>query len=317
MNEISINPPIFTECLWFNNFICIDNKSIFFSEWYKNGIMFFKDIINNDGSFLTLDEFYEKFKFKPSFLQYNSLLSSIPNNWKKHVKDKTHPPHSEGNIMHSLSVQGKLIPLSELKCKDAYWILINSCKEITLCIQKWSEIFEVEIPVSDYKKIFNLPFQCCTQTNAQSLQLKILHRIIVHNKSLFNMKLIPSPNCNTDNCNEIDTIHHRYFQCKSIQIFWKDLIYWWQQHIENVNHLTMQDVIFGIYKVKNVPLNYCILLGKCFIHLIHSKSPGKQIEFIAFKNFLRNKLHAKENYLCSKNQMLIFYELWQPILVNL
>lgn len=131
------------------------------------------------------------------------------------------------------------------------------------------------------------------------------------------MKLIPSPNCNTDNCNEIDTIHHRYFQCRSIQIFWKDLIYWWQQHIENVNHLTMQDVIFGIYKVKNVPLNYCILLGKCFIHLIHSKSPGKQIEFIAFKNFLRNKLHAKEKYLCSKNQMHISYELWQPILANL
>lgn len=70
--------------------------------------------------------------------------------------------------------------------------------------------------------------------------------------------------------------------------------------IENVNHLTMRDDIFGIYKVKNVPLNYCILLGKCFIHLIHSKSPDKQIEFIAFKKFLRNKLHAKENYLCSK-----------------
>lgn len=79
----------------------------------------------------------------------------------------------------------------------------------------------------------------------------------------------------------------------------------------------MQDVIFGIYKVKYVALNYCILLGKCFIHLIHSKSPGKQIEFIAFKNFLRNKLHAKEKYLCSKNQMHIFYELWQPILINL
>lgn len=64
MNEISINLFIFIECLWFNNFICIDNKLIFFFEWYKNGIMFFKDIINNDGFFLILDEFYEKFKFK-------------------------------------------------------------------------------------------------------------------------------------------------------------------------------------------------------------------------------------------------------------
>lgn len=39
----------------------------------KNGIMYSEDIINNDGSFLvTLDTFYEKFKSKPPFLQYNS-----------------------------------------------------------------------------------------------------------------------------------------------------------------------------------------------------------------------------------------------------
>lgn len=35
--------------------------------------MYSEDIINNDGSFLvTLDTFYEKFKSKPPFLQYNS-----------------------------------------------------------------------------------------------------------------------------------------------------------------------------------------------------------------------------------------------------
>lgn len=90
MNEISLNPPILTECLWFNNYICIENKPIFFSEWYKNGIMFLEDILNNNGTFLTLDEFYERFRFKPSFLQYTSLLSSIPSNWKKTAKKETH-----------------------------------------------------------------------------------------------------------------------------------------------------------------------------------------------------------------------------------
>lgn len=54
--------------------------------------------------------------------------------------------------------------------------------------------------------------------------------------------------------------------------------------------------------------------------MLHSsnlfKSHGKQIEFIAFNIFLRNKLHAKENYLCLKNQIHIFYELSQSILAD-
>lgn len=86
MNEISLNPPIFTECLWFNNYICIENKPIFFSEWYKHGIMFLEDILNNNGTLLTLDEFYERVRFKPSFLQYTSFLSLIPKTCQKHLR---------------------------------------------------------------------------------------------------------------------------------------------------------------------------------------------------------------------------------------
>lgn len=52
MNEININPPISTEWLWFKNSISMHWQStIFFFEWYKNGIMYSADI-NNDGSFL-------------------------------------------------------------------------------------------------------------------------------------------------------------------------------------------------------------------------------------------------------------------------
>lgn len=78
--------------------------------------------------------------------------------------------------------------------------------------------------------------------------VKILHRIIVHGKSLFNMKLILS----SINCiiyYEIYSIHlhHGYFLCSSIQIFWGNLIFLWQQQIKTANHLTTKDAIFGCY----------------------------------------------------------------------
>lgn len=91
-----------------------------------------------------------------------------------------------------------------------YHISLNSCKETTICIQKWSKMFNSDIPTSDYKKmkINKLSFQCCTLTSIQSLQVKILHRITVHSRSRFNMELIRSPNCNIRN--EIGTVHHRF-----------------------------------------------------------------------------------------------------------
>lgn len=125
MNEISLNPSIFTECLWFNNYIYIENKPIFFSEWYEHGIMFLEDIVNNNGTFLTLDEFYERFRFKPSFLQYTSLLSSTPIKGKKTVKNETHILSSERDQNYTLNIQGKLVHLCKLTCKDIYFILLK------------------------------------------------------------------------------------------------------------------------------------------------------------------------------------------------
>lgn len=52
MNEISLNPHILTECMCFNNFICIKNKPSC-SEWHENETMSLKDMINNDDSFFT------------------------------------------------------------------------------------------------------------------------------------------------------------------------------------------------------------------------------------------------------------------------
>lgn len=56
---------------------------------------------------------------------------------------------------YTLNIQGKLVPLCKLTCKDINWILLNSCKDSTPCIQKWAEIFNLEIPTSDYKKKYS------------------------------------------------------------------------------------------------------------------------------------------------------------------
>ena len=63
--------------IWFNNKIKIDNKSIFYKEWFEKGVQSINDLINEDGTYLTLDQFQEKYKIVVNFFKYNSIISAI------------------------------------------------------------------------------------------------------------------------------------------------------------------------------------------------------------------------------------------------
>jgi hypothetical protein len=43
--------------IWFNNKTMIDNISIFYKEWFEKGVRSINDLINEDGTYLTLDQF--------------------------------------------------------------------------------------------------------------------------------------------------------------------------------------------------------------------------------------------------------------------
>jgi hypothetical protein len=49
----------------------------FYPEWFNRGVKFVNDFVNDDGSFLTLDQFSNKFGLCVNFLQYNRVISSL------------------------------------------------------------------------------------------------------------------------------------------------------------------------------------------------------------------------------------------------
>ena len=54
--------------IWYNSFVRIDNKPIYYKNWYKAGINF---------HLLTFDAFKEKISVKTNFLQYQSIVSAV------------------------------------------------------------------------------------------------------------------------------------------------------------------------------------------------------------------------------------------------
>ena len=87
---------------------------VFFPHWHQAGIKQISDLFDScDSQFLPFNSFRNKFKVKCNFLQYYSILSSIPQNWKKLLQENSKDPVTSPTSAGLLS------------CKAVYSILLN------------------------------------------------------------------------------------------------------------------------------------------------------------------------------------------------
>ena len=77
---------------------------VFFPHWYQAGIKQISDLFDScEGHFLPFNSFCNKFNVKCNFLQYYSILSSIPQNWKKVLQEGSKDPVTPPTSICSLS----------------------------------------------------------------------------------------------------------------------------------------------------------------------------------------------------------------------
>ena len=80
---------ILSEPLWFNKTITIDRQSIFWPSWYAHDIKFIKDLLHNDGTFLTIDELKLNYNISCNFLDHLKIRQSIPGAWREMLSNQT------------------------------------------------------------------------------------------------------------------------------------------------------------------------------------------------------------------------------------
>ena len=91
--------------------------------------------------------------------------------------------------------------------------------------QKWQSISPGLITEEEWPDIFQRPCRCSRETTLQSLEFKIMHRIINCNKKLFDMKLKEMPVCSF--CDELDDVPHFFVYSDNVSDIWKDFFIWW------------------------------------------------------------------------------------------
>jgi len=63
--------------LWNNRDLNIENKSAFWKAWRDKNVLFVQDLLNNQGNYLSPQEFSDKFNTKVNFLQYYQIAPKL------------------------------------------------------------------------------------------------------------------------------------------------------------------------------------------------------------------------------------------------
>ena len=238
--------------IWFSKFTKFKVNEI--RSWKRRGLVNINDLLGEDGNIASFDEIKRKFRIEGTMLDYQGLVESLPQEWKRRQGIRKEPdPVIHPNIQEVLKQKKGIRQLYRTLLHKSYSGLHNS----------WEGAWERELGQIDWKEIYKLNKCTSELTTYTAFQYKILTRIVVTNRLLQSMGIKSSFLC--DRCNlSADTITHRFWTCQEVQIFWKSVeALLLDMRIQGISVLNKKTILLGC--LKSLAVNHIIMLGKIMI----------------------------------------------------
>ena len=266
--------------LWNNKDITIDQKMLFWKSWFEQGIYFVQDLLKENGNFLSLQDFNEKFKMNVNYLHYFQIISAIPSLLKQTALQI---PVSSENLLLAPDMfhlnEDNGLPISKMRCKH-YYKLFNDCSVTEPTgIKNWKEKFPNIF--TDWRCKFANIYQITKDNKLRQFLFKILHRVIVTKRELKKFNITGDDQCNL--CSKTDSILHTFLECDETISVYSNTLKWFNDiHNLNVNPSIEQivfnwtDEITQITSIQKRRLDLLLLVVKHYIYTckIFFKNPN-------------------------------------------
>ena len=301
------------EILWNNKFITIDRKPILWKEWKDAGILRIEDILEN-GSFMSDTKIAQRYGVKCNFLQALQIRQSIPGGWRNSIvsRDFVAPV----SCIWVINRTPDIVNLFAIPNKDLYWIVKERSSPFSMTNEKrWAELFPKELHEWEtWSKIYALPYMVTRETKLQSFQYKVIHRILVCNKYLSNIRVKNSPVC-TYCDGQNDTIEHFLVKCPPVGYFWKSVFKWLNLVVKvDTTGVGECDLLFGLTQKRSNRdvLNLVLLKAKYYIYrqrLYHNC----QLDILEWLKEFKMSL-LSEQYICNLENKSKKFVKWMKVL---
>jgi hypothetical protein len=169
INWTKIKPKILTtkdqitnECLWLNSLITSNGRALYSKININNNLNTISNIVNNNGTFKSLEQINHEFNINLNFLEYLRIRQCIPHDWKQILDGRTQEDNS------TVLLHNKLKRYNTLKCSTIYWLTLplkHDMKTLPNSHLYWLERYNLD----SISKHLEMLFTCIRITFMQAL----------------------------------------------------------------------------------------------------------------------------------------------------
>ena len=218
------------------------------------------------------------------FFQYNTIINSIPRQWKEWIQTGIREAGSEICDASQFNKKPKEIKNNLQKGKEPV-------KPIACAL--WNRKFGITINNSTWSRAID----ATRETRLRVLHWKIMHNIYPTNILLHKMKITENNKCSY--CpNTIDFIEHFFCECPKVKQFWKNVERKINVDINCNLKLTNESILFGIdgqniSKEQYNIANHQILVGKMCISIFKKTKSDFSLDILFEKELSVRKAGKK------------------------
>ena len=197
--------------IWNNNNIKYRNINLHIIDWIRKGITNIKDILDDRGNMIPLNEIEDKIGRKANrILEYNAVRTAIE---QARQNNKLILREEETVFTENLTFDNKTMLM--LTVKD-FRELINGKASIPCAVGFWKNKLKQDITETHW----HLAARSTRETRLKVLQWKILHNIYPTKILLFRIGKADTNTCDACNTGETDYIEHFFYTCRKINRIW-------------------------------------------------------------------------------------------------
>ena len=231
-------------------------------------------------------------KYGLSFMQFNSLMSAIPKEWRMQSK-KGKIPKSAHLCFYEDSCERACLS------KNAYAMLTQSIESnIDIKIKQWEVVFQCKIQRHEFLQCFKDLYVVTNVPKLRSFQFRLLHRAIVLNTHLYGWGLQNNNLC-TFCGDKPETYVHIFVFCQCVQELWLEVEKIMEQlRTEPINFNTETVICNCLINSPDNIKNFICLLCKQYIY--RQRCLNKELSIQSFIATLW-QTRSIERFIATKN----------------
>ena len=303
---------ILSESIWHNRYIKIDNRVVSPKFFRMNQQLFFRNLFNSDGNFISWNCFKNRYSLSNNmFFKWLQLKSSLPRHWVNAIKIDLSNSDILCNFEPHVNFHARIISLDKLKSSVIYSRLVSKINKPPTSQEYYNNKFDLSRTTEAWRKIYLLPLRSTKDTYCRVFQYKILNNILFLNDKLFLFNLVESPLCSLCKCHT-ENLEHFFCSC----VFTKSLWGFLQFHLRNfilLKDLTPQSALLGFFEDSAVNFclsNHLLIIFKTFLFKYRTLNPTPILLLSKIKQVI-----LLERSLChSASARLKFDAKWRNIL---